>query len=65
VSLIDAPRYLTVAECAVYLGRTPKAIYHLVADGSIPHMRLGRRVQFDRDRIDRWVDRHAHRGRQL
>jgi excisionase family DNA binding protein len=59
------PRYMSVAECAAYIGRTPRAVFGLLHKGAIPHIRLGRRVQFDRERIDRWIDRHARRGRLL
>lgn len=55
-------RYLDVAQLATYIGRTPKAIYHLVAEGKIPVMRLGRKVQFDKEKIDRWMDRHSQRA---
>lgn len=55
-------RYFTVATVATYLGRTPKAIYRLLDRGEIPHIRIGRRVQFDRERIDRWMERHSKRG---
>lgn len=57
-----APRYLTVGQCAAYLGRTPKAVYRLVEREEIPHLRIGRRVQFDKDRVDRWLERHTVRG---
>lgn len=49
------PRYLTVDQCAVYLGRTPDAIRHLVKRAAIPTVRIAGRVQFDRERIDKWV----------
>lgn len=57
--------YLNVAQAAAYLGRTPKAIRMLVYRGEIPTIRVGRRVQFDRERLDRWMERHADRGALL
>lgn len=55
-------RYLSVEEIAVYLGRTVRAIEGLVRRGQIPVIRLGRRVQFDKEDVDRWVARHRSRG---
>lgn len=55
-------RYLTVATCAVYIGRTEHAIRHLVKQGAIPHIKLGRRVQFDPVKLDAWMSRHGRRG---
>lgn len=57
-----ACRYFSVKQAAEYLGRTEKAIRHLVEDRKIPHIRIGRRIQFDRDALDRWMQRHAKRG---
>lgn len=49
-------RYLTVRQCARYIGRTEAAVYHLVAEARIPYRRLqGRRLVFDRIAIDRWI----------
>jgi excisionase family DNA binding protein len=56
-------RYLSVAQLAEYVpALTQKAIYHLVADGKIPCIRLGRKIQFDKEKIDRWMERHSHRA---
>lgn len=51
----DESRYLSVRAAATYLGRTPRAIYHLVERGQIPCIRRGRRVFFDRVELDRWM----------
>lgn len=59
-------RYLSVAQLAEYApALTQKAIYHLVADGKIPHIRLGRKIQFDKEKVDRWMERHSQRGATL
>jgi excisionase family DNA binding protein len=55
-------RYMNVAACATYIGRTVKAVYHLVDERKIPVIRVGRKLTFDRERIDRWLDRHAQKG---
>lgn len=53
---------MDVAECAAYIGRSVRAVYNLVHKGHIPTVKVGRRVQFERGRIDRWLERHARRG---
>lgn len=49
------PRLLTVNEASAYLGRTPKAVRHMIANGNIPVVREGSRVHLDRADLDRWV----------
>ncbi len=50
------PRYMTVRECAGYVRRSEKAIYHLVAAGQIPYRRVnGGRLMFDVVAIDKWI----------
>lgn len=60
-----ATRYLTYEQCATYIGRTVRAVEGLVRRGQIPVIRLGRRVQFDKEAIDRWVQRHSQRGAMI
>jgi excisionase family DNA binding protein len=52
----EQPRLLSVDEAAAYLGRTPKALRHLIASGAIPAVREGSRVHLDRADLDRWVE---------
>ena len=52
----EQPRLLSVDEAAAYLGRTPKALRHLIANGAIPAVREGSRVHLDRADLDRWVE---------
>lgn len=52
----SAPRrYLSVRAASAYLGRSPHALYHLVARGQIPFLRCGTRVFFDRSELDEWM----------
>lgn len=55
---IIPPRLLGVHGAAAYLGRTSKAIRHLVAEGKLPVVRFedDRRVFFDRSDLDRLID---------
>ncbi|MGO9012085.1 MAG: helix-turn-helix domain-containing protein [Bryobacteraceae bacterium] len=55
LSQFQEPRLLSVREAACYLGRTPKAVRHLIASGAIPAVREGSRVHLDRADLDRWV----------
>lgn len=50
------PRLLTVAQAAVYLGRTEKAIRHLVVAGSLPAVRSDTRVMLDVQDLDKWIE---------
>jgi excisionase family DNA binding protein len=60
-----AGRWMNVDQCAAYIGRTPNAVRMLVKKGQIPRMPVGRKLQFDREKIDRWMKRHAKRGAML
>jgi excisionase family DNA binding protein len=55
----ETSRYLTTPTCATYIGRTVAAVRGLVKRGQIPCVRVGRRVQFDKERIDRWMNRKS------
>jgi excisionase family DNA binding protein len=50
------PRLLSVNEAAGYIGRTPKALRHMIASGAIPAVREGSRIHLDRGDLDRWVE---------
>jgi excisionase family DNA binding protein len=49
-------RLLSVNEAAVYIGRTPKALRHLIANAAIPAVREGWRIHLDRADLDRWIE---------
>jgi excisionase family DNA binding protein len=51
----NAPRFLTVHAAAAYLSLSRRALYHRVERGSIPFLRRGRRLWFDRKALDRWM----------
>jgi excisionase family DNA binding protein len=52
----EQPRLLTVDEPAAYLGRTSKAVRHMIANGNVPAVREGSRVHLDRADLDQWVE---------
>lgn len=49
------PRYLDVKSTAIYLSRTPGAVYELVAKRQIPFRRRGKKLIFDRQELDEYV----------
>lgn len=53
-----APRLLTVADAARYLGRTEKSIRHLVQRRKLASIRGDGRVMFDRVDLDAWIKRN-------
>jgi excisionase family DNA binding protein len=50
------PPMLTAPEAARFLRVRAPQIYALARDGTIPSVRVGRAVRFDRDRLLRWID---------
>lgn len=55
-------RLYTVEEAAQYLGRTTKAVYELKYDGILPHVKVGRRIHFDINDLDSFIDLHKQKN---
>ena len=51
---------LTVAEAAGLLRISSNLAYELVAQGRIPHVRLGRRILIPRRGLEQWIAREAN-----
>ena len=51
------PRLFTVEDAALYLGRTKKAVQHMIASGKLPTVKADRRVFLDRKDLDEWIER--------
>lgn len=49
---------MTVADVAVFLQVSDKAVYHLVAMRRIPHLKLGRSLRFLRSDVLSWLERN-------
>ena len=47
---------LTVYEVAEYLGVSVDMVYILVREKRIVHFRIGRRILFKKDAIDKWIE---------
>lgn len=56
-------RLLTVQELARRLRVPVGTIRHWLLMRYIPHVKLGRRVYFDAQAVDAWIQRRAHPGR--
>lgn len=54
-------RYLTPEQLLEYLPICPSvaALYKRVARRQIPHVRVGRKLQFDREAIDLWARKRS------
>ena len=52
----EEPRLLSVNDSATYIGRTPKALRHMIATGTIPAVREGSRIHLDRQDLDHWIE---------
>lgn len=49
-------RLLPYQGAAMYLGISLRAMKQLAADGNVPKTRIGHRVLFDREDLDRFID---------
>lgn len=58
----DKGRLLDVPTAAKYIGRTPSALRHIIAKGTIPCVRRDGRVQLDRQDLDNWLELGKTRG---
>jgi len=55
------PRLLTVKEASVYLGRSIPSIRELIWGGTLPIVRVGRRIHLDVIDLDKWIEAHKIR----
>lgn len=53
---------LEAKEVAVYLGLSVDSIYKLAREKEIPHVKVGRRLLFKKDSIDRWLSEMEEAG---
>ena len=50
-------RLMGVNAAAIYMGKTPKAVRHIVAKRLVPAVRIGRRVMIDRRDLDKLIEK--------
>jgi excisionase family DNA binding protein len=55
------PRLLTLKEASAYLGRSVPSIRELVWAGSLPIVRVGRRIHLDTLDLEKWIEQHKTR----
>jgi len=56
-------RLLTIQEAAEYLGLSPRSVAGRGwrMKNRLPAIKVGRSVRFDKEALDRWIDRHRER----
>ena len=54
---------LTVEEIAEYLNLKPSTIYQWTHQGFIPHIKVGNRVRFRINHIEKWLESRTVKGR--
>jgi excisionase family DNA binding protein len=52
----EEPRLMSVNEAAAYIGRTSKALRHMIGGGTVPAIREGSRIHLDRADLDQWIE---------
>lgn len=52
-------RYLTVKLLSSYLHISTSYIYKKISDNSIPHIKIDKRIIFDRELIDLWLSNNC------
>jgi excisionase family DNA binding protein len=53
--MVNEQRYLTVTMLSEYLHISTSNIYKRITANSIPHIKMDKRVLFDREQIDWWM----------
>lgn len=54
-------RLLTIPEASVYLGRSVPSLRELIWAGSLPIVKVGKRIHLDIFDLDRWIEAHKTR----
>jgi len=57
-------KLLTPRECAEMLSLSVSGIYNYVYEKKIPYKKVGRRLRFDPEEIERWIEHHPVRERR-
>lgn len=48
----------TISQVAEMLNRSKSSVQHLIAKGDLPAVRIGRRVQVEKDELERWIEQN-------
>jgi len=49
---------MTIQEAALYLGLSVHTLYAWTSQRKIPFVKLGNRVRFDVEQLNRWIDKN-------
>lgn len=55
---VVAKRLYTIEEAAIYLGRTVWSVRELIWSGTLPSVKVGRRIHVDFQDLNNFIDRH-------
>ncbi|WP_223662895.1 helix-turn-helix domain-containing protein [Pseudobacillus badius] len=53
---------MTAQETADYLGVSKDLVYNMVKTGELPAVRIGRRILFRREALERWMQMQEMKG---
>lgn len=54
-------RLLTIPEASFYLGRSVPSLRELIWAGSLPIVKVGKRIHLDIYDLDKWIEQHKIR----
>jgi excisionase family DNA binding protein len=52
-------RLMDLKTAAEYMGCTVSALRQAANNGKVPRTKLGKRIMFDRERLDRFIEEHT------
>ena len=58
-------KLLSTKELAEYLNMKPITVWRKVQSGEIPSMKIGNRLRFDKQKIDKWLQEKTQRVEQI
>jgi excisionase family DNA binding protein len=50
-------RLFTIKEASEYLGKSVKALYHMVERRQIPFVKIRKNLRFDKIDLDKWIEK--------
>jgi excisionase family DNA binding protein len=55
-SMLDHPdRYMSIEQASTYTTFSQQSLYRRIHENTIPHIKVGRRVLFDKLALDEWL----------
>lgn len=53
------PKVIDIDEAAQYTGLAKHTLYKMVSQRRVPYIKLGGRVKFSIDHLDKWIAQHT------